>query len=319
MDLLCYETGSDYRAYPDPVLLKDERVLQNLLQMEERYCPSSSYFECVQKDLTPQMRTIVAEWMMEVCEEQKCQEEVFPLAMNYVDRFLSVCPIRKNQLQLLGTACLLLSSKLRQPHGLATEDLVFYTDNSISIDDLARWELLVLSKLKWDIAAVTPQDFLQHILVRLPIDRNTWDAHMIHRHAQTFIALSTRDYSFSMYTPSMIAAASIAAALDGLEWTVKSGYSLNQLLDRLHTITAIEREYLQGCLHQLEDMVTATINSREVSCGGGSPENGGNAANGSGSINSRSSLDHSSMSGGVDKIAEYGKAGTPTDVRDIHF
>jgi len=72
-----------------------------------------------------------------VCEEQKCQEEVFPLAMNYVDRFLSVCPIRKNQLQLLGTACLLLSSKLRQPHGLATEDLVFYTDNSISIDDLA--------------------------------------------------------------------------------------------------------------------------------------------------------------------------------------
>jgi hypothetical protein len=55
-----------------------------------------------------------------------------------------------------------------------------------------RWELLVLSKLKWDVAAVTPQDFLQHILVRLPIDRNTWDAHMIHRHAQTFIALSTR-------------------------------------------------------------------------------------------------------------------------------
>jgi len=66
MDLLCYEPGSDYRAYPDPVLLNDERVLQNLLQMEERYCPSSSYFECVQKDLTPQMRTIVAEWMMEV-------------------------------------------------------------------------------------------------------------------------------------------------------------------------------------------------------------------------------------------------------------
>ena len=44
-----------------------------------------------------------------------------------------------------------------------------------------------------------------------------------------------------MYTPSIIAAASIAAALHGLEWTVKSGYSLNQLLDRLHIITAIER------------------------------------------------------------------------------
>jgi len=80
---------------------------------------------------------IIKMTFFQVCEEQNCQEEVFPLAMNYVDRFLSVCPIRKNQLQLLGTACLLLSSKLRQPHGLATEDLVFYTDNSISIDDLA--------------------------------------------------------------------------------------------------------------------------------------------------------------------------------------
>jgi hypothetical protein len=67
-------------------------------------------------------------------------------------------------------------------------------------------------------------------------------------------------------------------------------------------------------------MVTATVNSREVSCSGASSENGGNVANGGGSINSRSNLDHSSsMSGGIDKIAEYGKAGTPTDVRDVHF
>ncbi|KAJ9596983.1 hypothetical protein L9F63_012013, partial [Diploptera punctata] len=136
MDLLCCETEYECRAYSDPVLLNDERVLQNLLSSEEKYSPSTSYFECVQKDLTPQMRKIVAEWMLEVCEDQKCQEEVFPLAMNYMDRFLSVCPIRKNQLQLLGTACLLISSKLREPRPLSAEVLVFFTDNSISIDDL---------------------------------------------------------------------------------------------------------------------------------------------------------------------------------------
>jgi hypothetical protein len=56
--------------------------------------------------------------------------------MNYLDRFLSVCAIRKTQLQLLGTACLLLSSKLRQPFPLSSEHLVYYTDNSISVDDL---------------------------------------------------------------------------------------------------------------------------------------------------------------------------------------
>lgn len=49
------------------------------------------------------------------------------------------------------------------------------------------------------------------------------------------------EYKFSMYTPSMIAAASVAAALHGLDWTGKSGYGLAGLLDELTRITAIEQ------------------------------------------------------------------------------
>lgn len=44
-----------------------------------------------------------------------------------------------------------------------------------------------------------------------------------------------------MYTPSMIAAASVAAALHGLDWTGKSGYGLAGLLGELTRITAIEQ------------------------------------------------------------------------------
>lgn len=73
---------------------------------------------------------------LQVCEEQKCQDEVFPLAMNYMDRFLQTCPIRKNQLQLLGTACMLMASKLKEPCPLPAETLVFYTDNSIKVEEL---------------------------------------------------------------------------------------------------------------------------------------------------------------------------------------
>lgn len=67
MDLLCCEsTDSECRAYEDPTLVNDDRILQNLLKTEERYAPSSSYFECVQRDISPAMRKIVAEWMLEV-------------------------------------------------------------------------------------------------------------------------------------------------------------------------------------------------------------------------------------------------------------
>lgn len=68
MDLLCCETASPAActAYPDPALLADDRMLQNLLRSEERYAPSSSYFGCVQRDISPGMRKVVAEWMLEV-------------------------------------------------------------------------------------------------------------------------------------------------------------------------------------------------------------------------------------------------------------
>jgi hypothetical protein len=67
-DLFCCEAQVDYecRAYADPVLLKDGRVLHNLLLSEERHVLSSSYFDCVQSELKPHMRKIVTEWMLEV-------------------------------------------------------------------------------------------------------------------------------------------------------------------------------------------------------------------------------------------------------------
>uniref|UniRef100_A0A1A9X5T4 Cyclin N-terminal domain-containing protein n=1 Tax=Glossina brevipalpis TaxID=37001 RepID=A0A1A9X5T4_9MUSC len=125
-------------ATEDPTFLTD-RCLENALKAEEkRPQPLCTYFKTVQKDITPPMRKIVAEWMMEVCAEEKCQEEVVLLALNYMDRFLSTKSVRKTHLQILAAACLLLASKLREPscRALSADLLVFYTDNSIHKADL---------------------------------------------------------------------------------------------------------------------------------------------------------------------------------------
>ena len=70
-DLLCCENVSmdlelKCKAYIDPVLLKDNRVLESLLEAEEKYMPSPTYFNCIQTDVKPKMREIVAHWMFNV-------------------------------------------------------------------------------------------------------------------------------------------------------------------------------------------------------------------------------------------------------------
>ncbi|XP_044748808.1 G1/S-specific cyclin-D2-like [Coccinella septempunctata] len=305
MDLVCCEIAenNENKAYDDPTLLED-RVLLNLLKTEDRYalvCTAS--FVTIQSEVTQQMRKVVSEWMMEVCEEQKCQEEVYLLAMNYMNRFLNLCNIRKNQLQLLGTTCMMLASKLREPSPIAAETLVYYTDNSITKHDLMRWELLVLSKLKWNLSAVTPLDFVKHLLKRLPVQRIGINLDMVTNHAKTLMALCASEHRFISYHPSMIASACVASALSGIGWESKSGKNLDHLLHLLHKITKTEVDYLEQCLHQVEDMLRMSSISVDVSedssyCEPKRP---------------------SEFTPPLEKIPEHKTALTPTDVYDVRF
>lgn len=245
-------------AVKDPIFLEN-RCLENLLKAEDRDEKHKivNYFATVQKEISPSMRRVVAEWVMDLCEEQNCQEEVSLLCLSYMDRFLSLVPIRKTHLQILATACLLLASKLREPNykALPVELLVFYTDHSITKKDLIRWELLVLSRLKWDVSTVTPLDFLELLLCRLPIENKKChdiSIEKVRKHAQAFISLAAREHYFSNYTASTVAASSIAASLSGLKWDLRSGQSIPHLINRFTDLTGVEQEFIFDCMDKME-------------------------------------------------------------------
>ena len=59
------------------------------------------------------------------------------LAVNYMDRFLAqVHNVPKTRLQLIGTVCLLISSKFKETVPVPGEKLIFYTDYSIKAEEI---------------------------------------------------------------------------------------------------------------------------------------------------------------------------------------
>lgn len=74
--------------------------------------------------------------LLQVCEEQACEDQVFAVAINFLDRFLCACVVQRTQLQLLGAVCLLLASKLRQCRPLSIELLAYYTDYSVGAQEI---------------------------------------------------------------------------------------------------------------------------------------------------------------------------------------
>ncbi|XP_044748498.1 G1/S-specific cyclin-D2-like [Coccinella septempunctata] len=252
MDLTCAEQIEVMiHAEKDFRILKDPRVLATMYNQERRFTPQCNYFLEVQTEIQPFMRQVVTTWMHEVCEEQMCEDQVFPLAVNCMDRFLCLCPIKRQQLQLLGAVCLLIASKLRSTNSFPIEILCAYTDYSVSHANMVAWELLVLSKLKWNVASITGFDYIDQIIEMFP-----WgsESNLLHRHARTLVSISYTDSKLIRTPPSLIAAACLTSAIRGLRLR-----STNQAVNDICRIAAVSPASLDTYVRIVDEAVERSV------------------------------------------------------------
>ena len=134
-------------------------------------------------------------------------------------------------------------------------------------------ELLILSKLKWDLTAITAYDFLDHILERLQRRTDTGNklqqapqqqeepqsqepllqldpAHLesLRRHTERLVTLCATDAAFLALPPSVVASAALASALQQdfeSQPPTAAGGGMAEVFETLRRLTRIEMVRLE--------------------------------------------------------------------------
>lgn len=76
---------------------------------QKQHRPKPGYMK-KQPDITYSMRSILIEWLVEVAEEYRLENETLYLAVSYIDRFLSYMSVVRAKLQLVGTAAMFIAA-----------------------------------------------------------------------------------------------------------------------------------------------------------------------------------------------------------------
>ena len=127
----------------------------------ERYRSNPYYFDTKQPLLSPLMRAILFDWMMEVSYSFRLRRETYYLAVLAVDRYLSVvADIRKEEYQLVGLAALYISAKVEEVSVRKLNEFAQSADNGFHKADICRMERCILRSLKWKIFIGTPNALL---------------------------------------------------------------------------------------------------------------------------------------------------------------
>ncbi|XP_073713838.1 cyclin-F-like [Misgurnus anguillicaudatus] len=125
-----------------------------------------------EKDLNTK-RYILVDWLVEVATMKDFSSQVLHLTVGCVDRYLSLRSVPKAQLQLLGIACMVISTRYISKEILTIREAVWLTDNTYQYEDLVRMMGEVISVLDGKIQTPTVLDYGQVLLSLLPVERRS--------------------------------------------------------------------------------------------------------------------------------------------------
>ena len=198
-------------------------ILSHLHSSEQRKAPSPTYMSR-QSDLTPRMREILVDWLVEVHVKFRLEAETLYLCVNIIDRFLERRAVMRSKLQLVGCTALLLASKYEEVFAPEVMDFVHVADRTYSKEQLLQMEAIVLQALHFNLTTPSPYRFLQRYHMLACALHVPGDAERTFRPLCEFLLeLTLQEYRFLGYLPSLVAASVLYVGLEtlGVAWSAE--------------------------------------------------------------------------------------------------
>ncbi|KAJ4881714.1 Cyclin-A3-4 [Raphanus sativus] len=209
--------------------------------------PLHDYIEKVQSDLTPNMRGVLMDWLVEVAEEYKLVSDTLYLTVSYVDRFLSVKTINRQRLQLVGVSAMLIASKYEEISPPKVEDFVYITDNTFTRQDVVSMEADILLALQFELGCPTIKTFLRRF-TRVAQEDFSESRLQIEFLCCYLSELSLLDYSCVKFLPSLLAASAVFLA----RFIIRpKQHPWNQMLEEYTKYKASDLKEPVGIIHDL--------------------------------------------------------------------
>lgn len=181
--------------------------------VSEAQCPPLSNYMSIQTDLSPEMRGILINWLIEVHLKFDLMQETLYLMVTLLDQYLSSETIKKNELQLVGLTALLLASKYEDFWHPKVKDLVSISAESYTRDQMLKMEKAILKKLKFRLNAPTPYVFMLRFI------KAAQSGTKFENLAFYLIELCLVEYEALKYKPSLLCASAIYLARCTLKHT----------------------------------------------------------------------------------------------------
>ncbi|KAF8474741.1 cyclin-like protein [Kalaharituber pfeilii] len=188
----------------DPLMVAEyaTEIFEYLRSLEDSTMPNPDYMDA-QEGLHWEQRGILVDWLIEVHTKFHLLPETLYLAINIIDRFLSIKVVMIDRLQLVGITAMFIAAKYEEVFSPHIGHFRYLADDTFTVEEILRAERFILQTLDYNLSYPNPMNFLRRISKATDYDQDTRTV------AKYLMEISLVDHRLMEYLPSHVAAAAM--------------------------------------------------------------------------------------------------------------